>query len=106
VNWPRERTTVAIVLTDVAGPVSRWWLVVDGDAVEACDFDPGYPVSVRLEVGLKPLTRIWRGELSWADAARAGTLRVSGPRGRADQLADWIGQSSAAQALATSAAPA
>jgi DNA-binding HxlR family transcriptional regulator len=105
-NWPRERTTVAIILTDLSGPANRWWLVVDGEAVEACDFDPGYPVSVRLEVGLKPLTRIWRGELSWAAAARAGTVRVSGPRGRVDQLAGWIGQSTAAQAPAYSAAPA
>lgn len=44
--WPRRRTVVSFVLTDVEPRTSRWWLVVSAEGADVCDFDPGYEVDL------------------------------------------------------------
>ena len=47
--------------------------------VDVCDTDPGYDVSVTVTVNLRCMTRAWRGDLSWSDALRSGTIALHGP---------------------------
>jgi len=92
-SWPRERTVVAFVLTDVAVRTSRWWIVVRDGQVEVCDVDPGFETSVVVTTPLRTLTRLWRGDISWAGTMRAGGVMLDGPEQARRQVPRWLGQS-------------
>ena len=64
--WPRSRTTVAFDFSGVTGKAGRWWLVVNSDDVEVCDFDPGYDLDAAVQTDLRTLTQFWRGDADWA----------------------------------------
>lgn len=93
--WPRARTTVAIRFDDIPR-ATAWWLVVAGDEADLCDYDPGFDVTVTVRTGLSTLTRIWRGDLSWESALRAGRVTLDGPEQARRSLPTWIGQSTLA----------
>jgi len=92
-NWPRARTTIALVFDDVPVKNKYWWLVVNGDDVDSCDADPGYEVALTLTTSLRTFTEIWRGDLSWAAALRSGAVKLDGAASVRRQLPVWIGQS-------------
>lgn len=92
-RWPRERTVVAFDFDDVPPKVAHWWLVVSGDTVDVCDFDPGYEVTARLRTQLRWMVRIWRGELTWPAALAGGTVLVDAPSSVRREVPVWIGQS-------------
>ncbi|HET8616313.1 MAG TPA: helix-turn-helix domain-containing protein [Actinomycetales bacterium] len=87
---PRGRTVVGIEFDDVAADVSRWWLVADED-VAICDDDPGFPVAVTLRTSLRTLTSLWRGDQSWDQALRTGSVTLLGPTDVRRQLPSWLG---------------
>jgi len=89
-DLPPGRTTVHFVLGDVALSAQRWWLVLTAEDADACDFDPGFPVTVTVETGLRCLTRIWRGDISWREATRAGALVATGHRTAVRALPRWL----------------
>jgi len=92
-EWPRERTVLALVLTDVVPRVSRWWIVVRDGQVEVCDYDPGYDAAVVVTTPLPALTRLWRGDVTWASALRSHEVAVEGPEAVRRQVPRWLGQS-------------
>ncbi|CAM3662052.1 winged helix-turn-helix transcriptional regulator [Isoptericola cucumis] len=91
--WPRERTVVAFVLTDVAPRVARWWIVVRDGEAEVCDYDPGFEAKVVVTTPLRALTRLWRGDLTWAGALRRGDVLLDGDAEARRQVPRWLGQS-------------
>lgn len=91
--WPRTRTTVAFRLDGVASRASRWWLVVSDGVADVCDFDPGHEVAGTVETSLRTLTRIWRGDVAWAQALLDGSVAVSGPADLRRSIPALIGQS-------------
>ncbi len=91
--WPRSRTVVAFTFADVPVKASAWWLCVNGDDVDVCDFDPGFEVDATVATRLRTLTEIWRGDLTWDRAVRAGDLEVTASTDVRRNLPDWIGQS-------------
>jgi DNA-binding HxlR family transcriptional regulator len=92
-RWPRARTVVAFRFSDVPAKARHWWLCVNGEDVDVCDYDPGYEVGATIDTTLRTLTAIWRGDVSWAQAQRAADVRVTAPSGVRNQLAGWLGQS-------------
>ena len=90
--WPRSRTVLAFRFDDVSAPAAHWWLVVDGGEVDVCDRDPGYDVTATLTASLRALTRVWRGDVSWADAVRDGAVTVHGATEVRRAVPDWLGQ--------------
>ncbi|MFC8921435.1 winged helix-turn-helix transcriptional regulator [Cellulosimicrobium sp. NPDC057127] len=92
--WPRGRTVVEFRLDDVEPAVARWWLVVRDREVDLCDVDPGLEPAVVVRSGLRDLTRIWRGDASWAQALRSGAVRIDGPPTARRSVPRWIGQGS------------
>jgi len=76
---PAGRTTIQFTFRDVVGPARAWWITIMGDEVDVCDFDPGYPVTVTVETGLRTLVEVWRGDLSWSGALHSGALALDGP---------------------------
>jgi len=92
-RWPRGRTVVALRFSDVASPVSRWWICVAGDEVDVCDVDPGFEVTATVRTSLRAMTEIWRGDRGWGDAVRSGRVEVEAPTDVARAVPTWIGQS-------------
>jgi len=88
-EWPRERTTLAVRLTDIDGKTSHWWIVASGDRIEICDFDPGYELSASLSGDLRTMVRVWRGDVSWGQALGSGNLVITG----SSDVPRWIGNS-------------
>jgi DNA-binding HxlR family transcriptional regulator len=76
---PAGRTVVSFRFADVPIKLRSWWLVMTTDAVDVCDFDPGYDVSVTVTGDLRQLVEIWRGDSAWADAIRSGRVQLQGP---------------------------
>jgi DNA-binding HxlR family transcriptional regulator len=98
--WPRARTVVAFSFDDVPRKDAAWWVVVAGGEVDICDYDPGYDVAVEVRCSLEALTRIWRGELSWPGAVKAGRVELDGPAEARRAVPTWLGRSTLADALA------
>lgn len=91
--WPRERTVVAVRLSDVAPRVGRWWIVVHDGQVDVCDYDPGFDTAAVVDTALRTLTRLWRGDVSWAQALRTGEVLLVGAAHVRRQVPLWLGQS-------------
>ena len=91
-RWPRARTVVAVRFDDVA-KARDWWICVNGDDVDVCDYDPGFEVAATVATSLHTLTGVWRGDLSWTQALRSGELRLDAPGSVRRQVPEWIGQS-------------
>jgi DNA-binding HxlR family transcriptional regulator len=92
---PAGRSVVAFHFTDVAPPNHpRWWLVLTQDDADVCDFDPGFPVSVTIRSSLRRMTEIWRGDVSWAGALRAGSVAMDGPTALRRAVPGWFTLSS------------
>lgn len=90
--WPRGRTVVAFEFDDVSPKVARWWLCVNGDEADVCDFDPGFEVDATLTTSLRTLVEIWRGDRSWAQAQRLDLVDVTGPSPVVQDLPQLVGQ--------------
>ncbi len=86
---PDGRTVLHVQFSDVPRPAAWWWLVIDADGVDVCDVDPGHPITVTIATPLKTLTDLWRGEMSWSVATRAG-LRIQGPQWARRALPRWL----------------
>ncbi|MCR6033365.1 transcriptional regulator [Nocardioides sp. zg-579] len=94
--WPRSRTVVAIEFDDVEARVAHWWIVVVGNEIDVCDYDPGFEVTVTVRTGLRHLTRLWRGDLDWPQLLASGDCAVDGPSDVRRDLPHWLGRSALA----------
>ncbi|WP_405219248.1 winged helix-turn-helix transcriptional regulator [Agrococcus sp. Ld7] len=90
--WPRRRTVVAVRFTDAHAGAARWWLMCHEGEVELCDFDPGFEVAATVSSSLSAMTRVWRGDRSWAAALRSGEAMVDGDADAVRRVPQWIGQ--------------
>lgn len=75
---PDGRVVLSFTFSDTAPRQRHWWLVCAGGEVDVCDRDPGFEVSIGVRTTLRTLIMIWRGDLDWGQAARAGTLTLAG----------------------------
>lgn len=87
---PDGRTVLHFVFTDVPARSRNWWIVITNDGVDVCDFDPGFDVRVTTETGLRTLTLVWRGDLTWSDALRSGDMELQGEANARRALPRWL----------------
>jgi hypothetical protein len=87
---PAGRSVVEFAFSDVPAAQRRWWLVITSDEVDVCDDDPGFPVAVTVSTSLRRMIEIWRGDLTWAAALRAGALEVHGPQSLRRAVPTWF----------------
>lgn len=87
---PDGRTVLAITFRDLQGDLRDWWLVLTRDEVDVCEHDPGFGTDVTLDTVLRTFVRVWRGDIHWADAVRAGHLEVRGTARLRRQVPDWF----------------
>ncbi len=91
-EWPRSRTVVGIRFDDVPARAADWWLVVAGGEVDACDTDPGFEPAATVRTSLRTLTEVWRGERTWAEVLRDGSIAVDASTEVRRALPTWVGQ--------------
>lgn len=87
---PDGRTVVRFRFPDVQTAEHDWWLVITSGEVDVCDFDPGHAVTVTVTASLRQMVRIWRGDLRWSDAVRAGDVEVHGPEALRRAVPRWF----------------
>lgn len=91
-QWPRTRTVVAFRFADQSPRTASWWLVVNGEDADVCDYDPGYDVTATVLTTLDTMVALWRADRSWDDALRSGDLSVEAPADVRRQVPAWLGQ--------------
>ncbi len=87
---PAGRTVVEFRFPDAPASTRHWWLVITPDNADVCDSDPGYPVAVSVTAALRRMVEIWRGDLTWPQALRSGTITVQGPQTLCRALPRWL----------------
>jgi DNA-binding HxlR family transcriptional regulator len=70
--------------------VRTWWLILDKPEVDLCLKDPGFEVDVIVTAQAATMARIWMGQADFAQALRAGTVRLEGPRPLVQALPGWL----------------
>jgi DNA-binding HxlR family transcriptional regulator len=93
-SWPRRRTVVRFDFHDQPASTASWWLVVNGDDADVCDYDPGFEVSATVTTTLSTMVRLWRVDRTWDDALRAGDARIDAPTDVRREVPRWLGRMS------------
>jgi len=71
------------------GPATAW-LVASRQEVDVCLKDPGHGVDLVVAADLGAFTRVWLGDVSMEQAARARQLGVEGPRELVRAFPRWL----------------
>lgn len=71
---------------------SRYWLVVEPDAIDLCLVDPGRDVDLCVTAGLRALTEVWMGDRPMDAVTAAGEIQVAGPADLASRFPRWLGR--------------
>ncbi|WEV77623.1 helix-turn-helix domain-containing protein [Janibacter cremeus] len=88
---PGGRVVLGFTFPDVEAAHRDWWIVVeDRGLVDLCDFDPGFPVDVRVVCDLPTLVHVWRGDLDWSSALSSGGVTLEGPTDLRRALRRWL----------------
>ena len=87
---PDGRTVVQFRFPDAPSDARDWWLVITRGEVDVCDVDPGHAVAVTVTANLRSMVNLWRGDLSWSNALRAGAVEVHGPEGLRRAVPGWF----------------
>jgi DNA-binding HxlR family transcriptional regulator len=90
-RWPRRRTVVEFRFTDQPGRTAAWWLVVNGEDADVCDYDPGFEVAATISSSLSTMVAIWRADLTWDNALRTAAVTIDAPSDVRRDLPGWIG---------------
>lgn len=87
---PDGRTVIRFRFPDAPSQTRDWWLVITRDEADVCDADPGYGVAVTVTAHLRSIVEVWRGDLSWSEALRAGGVEVLGPEALRRRVPHWF----------------
>ena len=90
---PNRRCTVQFLYSDLAAGQKRWWLVVDGDAVDVCSFDPGHELDLVVKCSLRSMTAIWMGLTTISQESESGKFHIEGDPRLARTMQQWLGLS-------------
>jgi DNA-binding HxlR family transcriptional regulator len=90
---PPQRTVVRFKYGGVPvrcrGP-RIFWLLLDRTRADLCIEDPGFEVDLHVEVDLATMAKIWLGDTTFAEAQRAGKVRLTGSRKLAQAFPSWL----------------
>ena len=88
---PEERVTVQFDYRGVPPRQRRaFWLVLQRDDVDVCTKDPGFEVQLFIDAELAAFTRVWLGDLTFAQAQLNGSIRLAGERRWARAFPSWL----------------
>ncbi|HKW92259.1 MAG TPA: helix-turn-helix domain-containing protein [Methylomirabilota bacterium] len=75
------------------------WLVLERSGVDVCMKDPGFEVDMTVRADVGALARVWAGHLAWAEAVRAGGIKLEGTRAVVQAFPGWLQLSHFARVL-------
>ncbi len=75
------------------------WMVLERSGVDACMKDPGFEVDMTVRADVGALARVWAGHLAWAEAVRAGGIKLDGTRAIVQAFPGWLRLSHFARVL-------
>jgi DNA-binding HxlR family transcriptional regulator len=88
---PEERVTVQFDYRGVPPRQRRsFWLVLQRNDVDVCTKDPGFEVQLFIDAELAAFTRVWLGDLTFAQAQLNGSIRLAGERRWARAFPSWL----------------
>jgi DNA-binding HxlR family transcriptional regulator len=90
---PDRRCTIQFLYRELPPSRQSWWLVVDGGAVDVCDFDPGHELDLLVKSSLRSMTAIWMGLTTIKQEAESGDLEIEGDPSLARSMQQWLGLS-------------
>ena len=90
---PTRRCVINFTYPEVEPGKQAWWLVVDGDGVDLCQFDPGFDVDLFVRCPLRSMTAVWMGMTTVERELEARRLDVVGDPSVARSMRDWLGLS-------------
>jgi DNA-binding HxlR family transcriptional regulator len=93
-NLPDRRVVVRFELLDRSPEERRIWLIVNPAGAEVCRKRPRFHDNLVVETTAMALVQWHTKQIEWADAVRAGKVRVTGPRALAKALPTWNRRSS------------
>ncbi|MEO5876748.1 MAG: helix-turn-helix domain-containing protein [Streptosporangiaceae bacterium] len=87
---PQGRTVVRFTFSDVPVRARDWWLVITSTEADLCDTDPGFEVTATVFGSLRGLIEIWRGDRTWTEALRTGSVQVQAPEHTRRAVPTWF----------------
>jgi DNA-binding HxlR family transcriptional regulator len=95
---PPRRTVLQFDYGDAPPEMRRWWLLIEDDAVDLCQSDPGYEVDLYVASTVRAMGRVWIGQRPLGRAIECGDIRVHGQADLARGLPRWLMLSAIAEA--------
>jgi hypothetical protein len=95
---PPGRTVLAFEYPDAVSELRRWWLLVEDDAVDLCQSDPGFDVDLHVRATVRAMGRVWIGQRPLRAALDAGEITLDGDRRLASGIGRWLRLSVIAEA--------
>ncbi len=86
---PARRVVVQFDFPQQPAMHRRFWILFEAPDAEICYAPPGLANDLSVTARSEAFTRWHVGAISWADALRAGAIRVEGPRALARALPSW-----------------
>jgi DNA-binding HxlR family transcriptional regulator len=89
-QFPARRIVVQFEFSDVAQSKRRWWLVGDRDGVDLCVTDPGFEADLYIFTGVRTMTAVWMGDMTWKYAIESGRIDLDGVPELRRSLRSWL----------------
>ena len=70
--------------------LKKCWLILERSGCDVCLSDPGHEVDLHVEADLASMTRVWLGDLPFAEAVREKKVRVSGSAALVREFPAWL----------------
>lgn len=88
---PKTRSVILFRFPQASKRRQLWWLVVENGDVDLCLLSPGLDVDLTVDADMPTLARMWRGDVTAAQAVSSGKIRLSGSPQLAKSFGRWIG---------------
>lgn len=99
-----RRTVVLVRFTDQPPRKRNWWFVNDGGECQLCFDDPGFDVDLFVDVTLRDMIYVWRGDLPIPQALASGRIEAHGSATARRALPHWLGVAAVAHVKSERAA--
>jgi DNA-binding HxlR family transcriptional regulator len=86
---PGDHTIIQFKFTDLTEQ-PKWWLLVNGDAVDVCITSPGRDVDLFFTTTLRTMHDVWMGDRTYRDAMLAGDLLIEGDSALTKRVSSWL----------------
>ena len=90
---PNRRCMIQFLYPELPPSQQSWWLVVDGGAVDVCNFNPGHELDLLVKCSLRAMTAIWMGWTTIKRESESGDLEIEGDPSLARSMEHWLGLS-------------